>query len=485
MGESQLTLFQPNFNRAIHVEAREERLSGDGGALLLRELLGRLGLDTWLSERLRDPRDPARSRHTVDELIRTLVLLQGQGWSDQADVDRLRMDPLLRLAVSSGRGDGPVRDEAGLCSQPTLSRCMGWLAEEANRRVLDEALREWADRRHGLRYRPPLRDVTLDLDSLPVEVHGHQPESAYNGHYRARCYHPVVLHWDRGDFLAARLRPGNAHTADGALEFALPSIRWARQRARSVWLRIDAGFPSPKFLRGVEEAGVRYVARVRTNSALERMAAPYLRRPPGRPPRAGRMWLHELRHRGKRWKRDRRVVLVVLERPGEQGELFLDHFFLLTNAPLAEVSGEELLRRYRGRGRAEKDFGDWKNALQVRLSSSPRPKTHYRGRRLPGNPSGRDSFAVNDAWLLISLLAANLLDLGRALHRSATGEAISRETFRSWVLKTPARVALGSRQVKVIVGADRARAWSNLWSELVRLHPARGSPASQARPLPA
>lgn len=491
MRESQGTLFQPDFNRSIHVETRREMVSADGGALVLRELLHRLGLDEWLNRELSDPRDPNRIVHPTEELLRTLVLLQAQGWTDQEDVDLLRDDPLFRLAVSSRRSDRPLRDARhpgepeGLASQPTLSRCLRWLSTEENAPVLDRALREAADRRHGLRFRPPLREATLDLDSLGVEVHGHQPGTAYNRHFSCRCYHPVVLHWDRGDFLAARLRPGNVHTADGALEFALPTIRWARQRVRRLWLRIDAGFPSPGFLQGVEAEGVRYAARLRKNSVLEAKAAPYVKRPPGRPPRKGRLWTHELRYAAGTWERERRVVLVVLERPGEQGHLFLDHFFLLTNAPPEEVDGDELLERYRGRGCAEKEFGDWKSSLELGLSSSPRPKTHYRGRRLRDSPSRRDSFAVNEAWLRLSLLVANLLDLGRSLHQQATGQRVSRARFRQRMLRVAARVALGSHQVKVILSAALTDVWSSLWQQIECAYPIRGSPDPRTRPLPA
>jgi hypothetical protein len=375
MGETQCTLFQPDFNRSIHIEARRDRLSADGGALVLRELLHRLGLDGWLSERLADPRDPARTTHAHEELLRTLLLLQGQGWSDQTDVEELREDPVFRLAVSSRRGDHPLRpargpgEPEGLCSQPTLSRLLRTLFSEENRAGLDEALLELADRRHGLRWRGPVREATLDLDSMAVEVHRHQPGTAYNGHYGVRCYHPLVLRWSPGDFLSARLRPGNVHTADGAMSFALPALRWARQRVRRLWLRVDAGFPSGPFLDAVEAEGVRYVARVKTHAVLERKAAPYLTRPRGRPPGEGRLWTHELTYRAGSWSRKRRVVLVVLERPGEQGHLFLNHFFLLTSAPKEEVGAEELLSRYRRRGRARFRQHVLKVAARITLGS--------------------------------------------------------------------------------------------------------------------
>ena len=32
--------------------------------------------------------------------------------------------------------------------------------------------------------------LVIDIDSLPVEVHGAQPGSEWNGHYHARIYHP-------------------------------------------------------------------------------------------------------------------------------------------------------------------------------------------------------------------------------------------------------------------------------------------------------
>jgi hypothetical protein len=179
------------------------------------------------------------------------------------------------------------------------------------------------------------------------------------------------------------------------------------------------------------------------------------------------------------------VVLVVLERPGEQGHLFLEHFFLLTNARPEEVPAEELLERYRGRGGAEKDFGDWKSALEVRLSSTPRPNRRYRGRRIRNPGPGRDGFAANEAWLLLNLLAANLLEVGRHQYRQATGRRLTRERFRRWLLKVASRVTLGSRQVKVILGAQRARAWTALWKQLSQAFPIRGSPEACTRPLPA
>ena len=485
MGESQLTLFQPKFNRSIRVEARAERLSGDAGALLLRELADRLGYRALLVDVLADRRDPERIRHPFGELVLTDLLLRAQGWTDHSDATLLRDDPLLRLAVSERRGEAPVRPAPGpgvpegLASQPTLSRLLGTLAREENREALGRALLMLTKRRLGLVEGQWRAEAIVDMDSLPIEVHGHQPGTAYNGHYRRRCYHPLVARLEGGDFLGGKLREGQAHTADGGQAFILPILEELARYYLEVWLRIDAGFPEPHLLRALEDRGIRYVARLRGNRALDRLAEPHLKRPPGRPPREGRTWVHELTYQAGSWTAPRRVVLVVLERPGDQGELFLDHFFLLTNAPAEEMDGFQLLERYRGRGDAERDFGELNGAFQVGLPSSPRPKEHYRGERVRLPTPTYDAFGANEARWLLTLHAANLLHAARSLIRDQHRRLWSRQRFRDHVLKVPARVTLGKRRITVWLPADRSSLWTDLARAIEALPPARGSPAPE------
>ncbi|MBW3655950.1 MAG: transposase, partial [Gemmatimonadetes bacterium] len=182
MGELQGTLFSPEYNRSIRVEARPEKVSGDAGALLMRELMERLGYGALFEKHLTDPRNADRVTHPQAELLRTALLLLVQGWSDQSDVGLLRNDPALRLAVSSRRGERPLRQAAGrepegLCSQATLSRVHRNLGLSRNRAGLRAVFLDAAERQTGLRPGERRRETTLDLDSLPYEVFGHQPGS--------------------------------------------------------------------------------------------------------------------------------------------------------------------------------------------------------------------------------------------------------------------------------------------------------------------
>jgi len=226
MGE-ELSLFRAEFNGSLRMESREERLTGDAGVVLLREVVERLGISRWLTKRLVDPRSPLLMTHPLSELLNTSLLLLAQGWRDQDDADTLRNDPALRLAVSKRRGIWPLLpaeepfQPEGLASQPTLSRMVRALSTAENRTVLREGLLEIASRRQKAArggHRP--RYLTLDVDSLPVTVHGHQPGSAHNGHYHARVYHPLVATVaETGAVLDVKLLEGSAHSAAGGLWF--------------------------------------------------------------------------------------------------------------------------------------------------------------------------------------------------------------------------------------------------------------------------
>jgi hypothetical protein len=181
MGEARGLLPGLEFNRSVKVECRAERLSSEGGALVVREVLERSGVARLLARELVDPREQDKITHPMFELVQTAIALLAQGWRDQDDVDPLRDDAVMRLAVSERRGVAPLemrpRDGGqplsknppvpdGLTSQPTLSRLMATLSDETNRGALRRALLDLAV--GGLRTgRTQRRDgVVLDVDSV-------------------------------------------------------------------------------------------------------------------------------------------------------------------------------------------------------------------------------------------------------------------------------------------------------------------------------
>jgi len=64
MGETAaLPIVRPSFNKSIAIEPSTERLSNEAGAIIPLELMDRLGLMPWLTERLADSRKQSRIKH--------------------------------------------------------------------------------------------------------------------------------------------------------------------------------------------------------------------------------------------------------------------------------------------------------------------------------------------------------------------------------------------------------------------------------------
>ena len=69
MGET-LSLFRSSFNKSLRIESRPERLTGEPGAVVLREIMDRTRFIEWMIDRLHDPRKGDRVIYPLADLLR-------------------------------------------------------------------------------------------------------------------------------------------------------------------------------------------------------------------------------------------------------------------------------------------------------------------------------------------------------------------------------------------------------------------------------
>ena len=455
MGES-LSTWTPSCNGAARVELSSQRTTSDSGALLLREALDNSGVIEALEDNLVDLRNPLRIHHSLASQLRTLVLQRAMGWIDLSDTDSLRRDRLWQLACSDARGTMPLAQDRP--SQATLSRLLTCLGRNDNIDVVHEGLLRlvlW--RLTSLKNGERPRQLTLDIDGLPIEVHGHQGGSAYHGLYGARIYSPLVASLaETGDMVGGLLREGNAGPAENA-DTWIPHLvrRLNESTGAQVRVRIDAGFTDNDTLEALEDRGIEYLGRLRSHTGLQKLAAPLLKRPPGRPPEQPREWCHDLAYQAGSWPAPRRVVLVVQERPDD---LLLHAFFLVTNLGKFDWPPEKILALYRKRGSAEAHMGEVKSALDVHLSSTDR-----------GASTVQDVMARNEVSLLLSLYAYQVLHGLRCLLERQTRQGWSLSRMREQVLKVAATLRLHARRITVHLGAAADKWWPTLLKGLPKL----------------
>jgi hypothetical protein len=264
------------------------------------------------------------------------------------------------------------------------------------------------------------RRVVLDIDSSESPVHGAQEQSAYNGHFESVCYHPLFVFNPEGDCLAARLRPGNVHSAEGWDEVLLPIIdRYRRSRQRVV-VRADAAFAIPALYEALERRGVRYAIRLPANDVLERRIEDQLTRPRGRPSHAPLVRYRSFAYQAASWDRPRRVIAKVEH---HLGELFPRVGFIVTTLTAANRA---VVRFYNQRGTAEQWIKEGKTATHWTRLSCHR-------------------FRANEVRLVLGVIAYNLGNLLRRLVLPAAIQDWSLTSLQQRLLKTGGRLIRHAR----------------------------------------
>ena len=191
----------------MKVDFQGSRVTSDGGLIVVRELDERLGLGDLIVPHLTDSRRGKNTQLPLADLLRQSVYSRMAGYEDVNDAERLSQHPTFRLI-----GLEKIWDRGAALTSRLQTFETEMLAEEENFAGLARINRELIGKAEAVD--SPQR-VVLDMDSTEIPVYGEQDQSAYNGHFESTCYHPLLLFNSDGDCVAAKLRPGNVHSADG------------------------------------------------------------------------------------------------------------------------------------------------------------------------------------------------------------------------------------------------------------------------------
>jgi len=416
-GEAGKRTIRPKFNRSVMIDFQGAKITSDVGVFMLREVDERFGIIGPMEDRIDDFGSPRHTRHTIVQMIRQRVYQIASGYEDCNDADHLRIDPALRLAIGKDHDFG--------ASQSMLSRLEnGILGNVSGLNSLDETLLRSND---VILKRQDERRLVIDLDSTEDPAHGAQENVAYNGHFGKNCFHPLFCFTSDGACLGAKLRPGNVHSADGAVDFIRPLVEHYRPRFQLFWLRGDAAFANPELYEFCEANRITYFIRLRGNEVLYKMIDPYLTRPVGRPPKSGvQVRTIDFHYQAQSWSQPRRVVCKIEWHPGE---LFPRVGFIVSNSKLMS---REIVKVYNGRGEVENRIKEGKNTLRW-------DKTNCH------------SFDANHARQKMGVLAYNLLHMIREFY--LFGEEVRRsiEWLLRRLIKVGAKVVYHSRRWHVHV----------------------------------
>jgi len=112
----------------------------------------------------------------------------------------------------------------------------------------------------------------IDLDSRAVNVEGNQEGAVkgYNPHHQGNnCYNILMAFCDElKAYITGFMRSGNTYTSNSAAEMIKEIIANLRDEVDNIVFRMDSGYESEEIAEVIEEAGYRYVVKVKEYSNI-------------------------------------------------------------------------------------------------------------------------------------------------------------------------------------------------------------------------
>jgi Transposase DDE domain group 1 len=239
--------------------------SSDAGLLLLREAERKLGVCRRLAAAMPDRRDPDRIRHEMFEMVMARASAIACGHKDAIDLDRLRHDPLMKVAVGRCPQTG-----APLASQSTISRLENEPSKTEAARLGAALLDQF-----GETVKPGRMEI-LDIDDTFCAAHGGQQLAFWNAHEDERGFASMhIYHVASSTPVATILRP--ARTPKGTevrtiVKHVTKRLRKHWPHARIVW-RGDSHYGRVEAMEWAEDNGEDYIFGFAGNAALDALVA--------------------------------------------------------------------------------------------------------------------------------------------------------------------------------------------------------------------
>ena len=188
-------VFQDAGRRRVTGRFDGGRLTPDAGVTLLREANQVLDVTKRIAKCFTDHRNPARTEHSVRDLVAQRVMALALGYEDLSDHDRRPTDSTLALAVGrkdlTGDQRARARDRAyPLAGSSTLNRmelgCPETVEGDRYKKIVadPDAMGQLLVDLFLDMYPEGLGEIVLDVDATDVPVHGNQQGGQFNGRVR-------------------------------------------------------------------------------------------------------------------------------------------------------------------------------------------------------------------------------------------------------------------------------------------------------------
>jgi len=225
----------------IELSFSGDRISSDGGLLLLREVDNQLNLLSSASKCILDERDKRYIDHSVKELLKQRVFQIAASYEDCNDCNDLREDMIFKLCA----GRLP-QSENDLASQPTMSRLENTVTKtdlfRLGKFLVDNFINS---------YSTVPSVIILDCDDTNNDIYGQQELALFNNFYNEHCYMPIHIYEGlSGKLVTTILRPGRRNKQANIARLLQKLVLYLRVQwpKTKIIVRGDSHFASQDFM---------------------------------------------------------------------------------------------------------------------------------------------------------------------------------------------------------------------------------------------
>jgi len=411
----------PIKQKSVIAEFTAEKISSDGGLLILREVENQIGIIQSIANCITDNRHPSYVEHPLYELLAQRVYQISAGYEDANDCNYLKDDPILKMCV----GQLPETGKS-LASQPTMSR----FENQPTRTELYNIAVAFAEQ-FVRSYTSEPQVIILDCDDTNSDTYGGQQLTLFNDYYGEYCYMPLHIYEGlSGKLITTILKPGRR--SKGADVFAilkrLISLLRKHWKNTTIVVRGDGHFASKELMDWAhDQRKIRFMTGLTGNSLLHKLSevkvksAESMFKQTGKPVKL----YHSFQYQASSWEYSQRVIVKI-----EVNSMGTNIRYIVTD--LHEYRTKELYEKgYCARGGMELRIKEHKLYLQSDRMSCNRFFANQM--RL---------FLHSAAYVLIHTLQKELL-------RGTEYYNATMETIKLRLIKTATRVLELKTKIKV------------------------------------
>ncbi len=256
----------PVQQKPIELTYSGEKISSDGGLLLLKEVDNQIGIIERFKNCIQDNRDQRYIDHTIKDILSQRVFQIAAGYEDANDCNTLKDDAIMKLCA-----DKLPESDGGLSSQSTMSRFENSVGKAELYRIAEMFVIAFIN---SYSEEPPI--IILDADDTNHNAYGNQLQIEFNKYYGEYVFMPLHIYEGlSGKLITTILKPGRRSKSVNVFAIVKRIIVLLRRHwpNTKIILRGDSHFHCPELTSYSKvEGNISFITGLTGNVRLNKLS---------------------------------------------------------------------------------------------------------------------------------------------------------------------------------------------------------------------